>query len=184
MRAADLDQAIAWQNQPAYGLTAGLQSLDPAEIEHWREAVQAGNLYVNRHITGAIARRQPFGGWKRSVVGPGSKAGGRNYVSSLGTWTAQFDGTVEEFASRAAQAWRRDLLPADPSGLLAEANVLRCRPLRTVLLRASTEAGDEEVALALAAARAVDVAVTVSSPAERSVGGRSSSRTSRHWPDG
>lgn len=170
MRAADLDQAIAWQNQPAYGLTAGLQSLDPAEIEHWREAVQAGNLYVNRHITGAIVRRQPFGGWKRSVVGPGSKAGGPNYVASLGTWIAQFDGTAEEFASRAAQAWRRDLLPADPSGLLAEANVLRYRPLRTVLLRAGTEAGDEEVALALAAARAVDVAVTVSSPAERSVG--------------
>lgn len=169
MRAADLDQAIAWQNQPAYGLTAGLQSLDPAEIEHWREAVQAGNLYVNRHITGAIVRRQSFGGWKRSVVGPGSKAGGPNYVSSLGIWTAHFDGTVEEFASRAAQAWRHDLLPADPSGLLAEANVFRYRPLRTVLLRASTEAGDEEVALALAAARAVDVAVTVSSPTERSV---------------
>ena len=29
MRAADLDQAIRWQNQPAYGLTAGLHALDP-----------------------------------------------------------------------------------------------------------------------------------------------------------
>jgi len=170
MRAADLEQAIAWQNQPAYGLTAGLQALDPAEIEHWREAVQAGNLYVNRHITGAIVRRQSFGGWKRSVVGPAAKAGGPNYVSSLGTWTARFNGTAEEFASAAADAWRRDMLPADPSGLVAEANVLRYRPLRTALLRASAEASDEEVALALAAARAVDVAVTVSSPTERSIG--------------
>ena len=37
MRAADLDEAIRWQNQPAYGLTAGLHALDPAEIDHWRE---------------------------------------------------------------------------------------------------------------------------------------------------
>jgi len=170
MRAADLEQAVAWQNQPAYGLCAGLQALDPAEIEHWREAVQAGNLYVNRHITGAIVRRQSFGGWKRSVVGPGAKAGGPNYVSSLGTWTARFNGTAEEFASAAARAWRRDMLPADPSGLVAEANVFRYRPLRSALLRAGAEATDEELALALAAARAVDVAVTVSSPTERSVG--------------
>jgi len=170
MRARDLDQAIAWQNQPAYGLCAGLQALDPAEIEHWLEAVQAGNLYVNRHITGAIVRRQSFGGWKRSVVGPGAKAGGPNYVASLGTWTARFDGTAEKFASAATRAWRRDMLPADPSGLLAEANVFRYRPLRTVLLRAGAAATDEEVALALAAAQAVDVTVTVSSPIERDLG--------------
>ena len=62
MRAADLDEAIRWQNQPAYGLTAGLHALDPAEIERWREQVRAGNLYVNRGTTGAIVRRQPFGG--------------------------------------------------------------------------------------------------------------------------
>lgn len=170
MRAADLDQAIVWQNQPAYGLTAGLQSLDPAEIERWREAVQAGNLYVNRHITGAIVRRQSFGGWKRSLVGPGAKAGGPNYVASLGTWTAQFDGTAEQFASGAARVWGRNLPPADPSGLLAEADVLRYRPLRTALLRAGAEVGDEDVALALATARSMGVAVAVSSPIERSVG--------------
>ncbi len=86
MRAADLDEAIRWQNQPAYGLTAGLHALDPAEIDRWRDAVHAGNLYVNRGTTGAIVRRQPFGGWKRSVVGPGAKAGGPDYVASLGTW--------------------------------------------------------------------------------------------------
>ncbi len=167
MRAADLDQAIVWQNQPAYGLTAGLQSLDPAEIEQWRETVQAGNLYVNRHITGAIVRRQSFGGWKRSVVGPGAKAGGPNYVASLGSWTAAFDGTAAQFAAAVAHVWRHDLLPADPSALLAEANVFRYQPLRSVLVRAGRQAADEEVALGLAAARAVGVAVIVSSPIER-----------------
>ena len=33
--------------------------------------------YVNRGITGAIVQRQPFGGWKNSVIGPGAKAGGQ-----------------------------------------------------------------------------------------------------------
>jgi RHH-type proline utilization regulon transcriptional repressor/proline dehydrogenase/delta 1-pyrroline-5-carboxylate dehydrogenase len=51
--------------------------------------VQAGNLYVNRGITGAIVQRQPFGGWKRSSVGPGAKAGGPNYLIGLGTWHSQ-----------------------------------------------------------------------------------------------
>jgi RHH-type proline utilization regulon transcriptional repressor/proline dehydrogenase/delta 1-pyrroline-5-carboxylate dehydrogenase len=43
-------------------------------------------LYVNRGITGAIVQRQPFGGWKRSAVGTGTKAGGPHYVASLGRW--------------------------------------------------------------------------------------------------
>jgi RHH-type proline utilization regulon transcriptional repressor/proline dehydrogenase/delta 1-pyrroline-5-carboxylate dehydrogenase len=48
--------------------------------------VQAGNLYVNRGITGAIVQRQPFGGWKRSSVGGGAKAGGPNHLIGLGSW--------------------------------------------------------------------------------------------------
>ena len=52
----------------------------PDEVAHWLDSVQAGNLYVNRGITGAIVRRQPFGGWKRSSVGTGAKAGGPNYA--------------------------------------------------------------------------------------------------------
>lgn len=59
-----------------YGLTAGLHSLDANEINYWLDNVPSGNAYVNRGITGAIVQRQPFGGWKRSVVGEGTKAGG------------------------------------------------------------------------------------------------------------
>jgi RHH-type proline utilization regulon transcriptional repressor/proline dehydrogenase/delta 1-pyrroline-5-carboxylate dehydrogenase len=86
MRAATLDEALELQNAVAYGLTAGIHSLDVDEVAHWLDRVQAGNLYVNRPITGAIVRRQPFGGWKRSSVGPGAKAGGPNTLLVLGDW--------------------------------------------------------------------------------------------------
>ena len=42
------------------------------------DRVQAGNLYVNRGITGALVARQPFGGFKLSGVG--AKAGGPDYL--------------------------------------------------------------------------------------------------------
>ena len=90
MQADTLEQAIALQNAPAYGLTAGIHSLDAGEIALWVETVQAGNLYVNRGITGAIVRRQPFGGWKRSTVGASAKAGGPNYLLTLGEWRPVF----------------------------------------------------------------------------------------------
>ena len=83
IRAADLDDAIRIQNDSDLGLTAGIHSLDENEIAHWRDRVQAGNLYINRAITGAIVQRQPFGGWKSSSIGPGTKAGGPNYVEPL-----------------------------------------------------------------------------------------------------
>ena len=55
---------------------AGSSRLDDREIDRWLDRVEAGNLYVNRPITGAIVGRQPFGGWKASSVGPGAKVGG------------------------------------------------------------------------------------------------------------
>lgn len=88
MHASSLAEAIELQNAVAYGLTAGLYTQDPADLSSWLEAVEAGNLYVNRGITGAIVQRQPFGGWKRSSVGAGTKAGGPNYLIGLGSWRA------------------------------------------------------------------------------------------------
>ncbi|MFJ3379563.1 bifunctional proline dehydrogenase/L-glutamate gamma-semialdehyde dehydrogenase [Curtobacterium sp. NPDC090217] len=86
MHAETLDDAIAIQNGTDFGLTAGIHSLDVDEVADWMHRVQAGNLYVNRGITGAIVRRQPFGGWKQSSVGTGTKAGGPMYVATLGRW--------------------------------------------------------------------------------------------------
>jgi len=86
MTADTLAEAIEIQNEVDYGLTAGIHSLDPSEIATWVDRVQAGNLYVNRGITGAIVARQPFGGWKKSSVGAGTKAGGPNHLIGLGSW--------------------------------------------------------------------------------------------------
>ena len=92
MRADSFEQALAWQNAVPYGLTAGLSSLDPVEHRRWAEAIEAGNLYVNRSTTGAIVGRQPFGGWKRSSLGPTAKAGGLNYLIGLRRWRDASDG--------------------------------------------------------------------------------------------
>ncbi len=88
MHARSLAHAIELQNAVAYGLTAGLYTQNPDDLATWLDGVEAGNLYVNRGITGAIVQRQPFGGWKRSSVGAGTKAGGPNYLIGLGSWRA------------------------------------------------------------------------------------------------
>ena len=84
MRVDTLEDAIDAVNEVDYGLTSGLHTLDSAELATWLEGIEAGNLYVNRGITGAIVRRQPFGGWKRSAIGSTTKAGGPSYLLGLG----------------------------------------------------------------------------------------------------
>ncbi|MCU1373042.1 MAG: NAD-dependent aldehyde dehydrogenase, partial [Actinomycetia bacterium] len=143
-----------------FGLTAGIQSLDPAEVATRLDRVAAGNAYVNRPTTGAIVRRQPFGGWKRSSVGPTAKAGGPNYVLTLGRWSGSLDGAAASFAT-----WWADELAVghDPSGLRAETNVLRYRPYRHgVLLRVGAGVTEREVEVALLAATTVGTAAVVS----------------------
>ncbi|QPZ38863.1 bifunctional proline dehydrogenase/L-glutamate gamma-semialdehyde dehydrogenase [Paramicrobacterium chengjingii] len=86
MHARTLGDAIRYVNAIDYGLTSGLHTQDSGDLAEWLAGVEAGNLYVNRGITGAIVQRQPFGGWKRSSVGAGTKAGGPSYLYGLGSW--------------------------------------------------------------------------------------------------
>ncbi|MGP5317903.1 MULTISPECIES: proline dehydrogenase family protein [Micrococcaceae] len=101
MTAETLEEAVEMVNDIDYGLTTGLHSLDPDELDYWLDNVKAGNLYVNRGITGAIVRRQPFGGWKKSAVGAGTKAGGPNYLVGMGSWV---DAPVSAEAEAAAES--------------------------------------------------------------------------------
>lgn len=148
MRAETLDEAIDLANASEFGLTGGIHSLDPAEIERWLERIEVGNAYVNRSITGAIVQRQPFGGWKRSAVGPGAKAGGPNYVAQFGTWSSPSGpGDDYEVAHREHFA-----VLHDPSGLRTESNVFRYVPITGMVVRIEADADPHEVELARRAA--------------------------------
>jgi RHH-type proline utilization regulon transcriptional repressor/proline dehydrogenase/delta 1-pyrroline-5-carboxylate dehydrogenase len=81
MRARDFSHAIALANGTAYALTAGVFSRSPAHLELAARELAAGNVYLNRGITGALVQRQPFGGYRMSGIG--SKTGGPEYVQQF-----------------------------------------------------------------------------------------------------
>jgi RHH-type proline utilization regulon transcriptional repressor/proline dehydrogenase/delta 1-pyrroline-5-carboxylate dehydrogenase len=81
IRAGSLDEAFLIANGTHYGLTAGFYSRSPAHIERAAMELEAGNVYINRPVTGALVARHPFGGFKMS--GGGTKAGGRDYLQNF-----------------------------------------------------------------------------------------------------
>ncbi|MEE9098127.1 bifunctional proline dehydrogenase/L-glutamate gamma-semialdehyde dehydrogenase [Pseudarthrobacter phenanthrenivorans] len=193
MTAETLEEAIAIQNQIEYGLTAGLHSLNSEELGIWLDSIQAGNLYVNRGITGAIVQRQPFGGWKKSAVGAGTKAGGPNYLAGLGDWVpanstataavtnpvvrrildaagsalqpAELESVQRALASD-AEAWAGEFGTAkDVSGLSAERNIFRYRSL-PVTVRLSEGAPLGHLVRTVAAGVLAGSALTVSTAVE------------------
>jgi len=78
IRAQTMAEAIAIANDTDYALTGGIYSRSPAHIRMAAREFRAGNLYINRGITGAVVGRQPFGGFRMSGIG--SKAGGPDYL--------------------------------------------------------------------------------------------------------
>ena len=168
MRAVDLDEAVTLQNDVDYGLTAGIHSLDETEIAEWKSKVQAGNLYINRGITGAIVQRQPFGGWKKSSIGPGAKAGGPNYVNLFRTCTDLEPVSVECAKQDYQQAWDSHFnIGHDPSGLRCESNVFRYRSSHGVVLRLADE-DERSENLARLAAQVTGTPLTISRASEES----------------
>ncbi len=192
MTAKTLDEAIDLVNDIDYGLTSGLHSLDRDDLARWLNRIEAGNLYVNRGITGAIVRRQPFGGWKKSAIGAGTKAGGPHYLHGLGDWidapcTAEMraprpdaarllaaaqqagvDGEDLAWLRAAlgsdAQAWAEEFgIARDASELGVERNVLRYLPVE-VVIRVAVDAPVHHVVRAIAAGLAADAKPVVSTP--------------------
>ena len=70
----DLEAVAGKLAARGYGLTLGVHSRIDRFAEEVREAVPAGNVYVNRSIIGAVVGVQPFGG--EGLSGTGPKAGG------------------------------------------------------------------------------------------------------------
>jgi RHH-type transcriptional regulator, proline utilization regulon repressor / proline dehydrogenase / delta 1-pyrroline-5-carboxylate dehydrogenase len=163
MRAPNLDTAISWANATPYGLTAGISSLDGDECSTFVERIQAGNVYVNRGTTGAIVERQPFGGWKRSSVGAGTKAGGPNYLLALQSWTP-CRASVQDAAASYARWWSDEFgASKDRAGLAAERNVSRYVPLPRVILRVDRTTDPSMIEMAKLAATTCDTPISISS---------------------
>jgi RHH-type proline utilization regulon transcriptional repressor/proline dehydrogenase/delta 1-pyrroline-5-carboxylate dehydrogenase len=198
MRADNLDHAIQLANAVPYGLTSGLQSLDAREQAKWIDQIEAGNLYINRGTTGAIVRRQPFGGCKASSIGGGSKAGGPNYlrefmdakqvslpqekypvnelVNNLTTLLDKMDLTAEELgiwtASCANYAywWRRMKQDRDPSKIVGQDNLFRYIPRKRLVFRIGPKSNPLEALRVCAAAFTCEAEMEISWSPEHRVG--------------
>jgi RHH-type proline utilization regulon transcriptional repressor/proline dehydrogenase/delta 1-pyrroline-5-carboxylate dehydrogenase len=77
-RVPSISAALDALDRSPFALTGGLFSRNPDTVDEVARRTPVGNLYVNRHITGAMVGRQPFGGNRRSGIG--SKAGGPDYL--------------------------------------------------------------------------------------------------------
>jgi RHH-type proline utilization regulon transcriptional repressor/proline dehydrogenase/delta 1-pyrroline-5-carboxylate dehydrogenase len=180
MRANNLRHAIELANAVPYGLTSGLQSLDEREQNLWTQEIVAGNLYINRTVTGAIVRRQPFGGTKLSSFGNGSKAGGPNYlrefmkasqidlpqekhpvndwVNSLTAFLDKLNLNAEELGlwtaavSNYSYWWRRMHQDRDPTKIVGQDNFFRYIPRKGIVLRLNAHSKALDALLVSAAA--------------------------------
>ncbi|KAA6339286.1 Bifunctional protein PutA [termite gut metagenome] len=180
----NLEQGIQYANSTEYGLTSGLQSLDDKEMAFWKDNLEAGNLYINRGITGAIVSRQPFGGMKRSAFGAGIKAGGPNYVSCFVEFderetpklppVAEYpfknylpkesDGVRLQYASQSyPQAWKEEFsVERDGSLIIGELNTFRYLPLKSMAIRLLDEDDLCDALLTIYAASFTKTKTTVS----------------------
>jgi len=180
----DLKQGIAYANSSEYGLTTGLQSLNEEEQAYWKKTIEAGNLYINRGITGAIVRRQPFGGMKRSAFGGGIKAGGPNYVSCFVEFTEneildsehttdlsnlvsdEQDKDRVNFAfSNYRKIWNEEFSrEKDVSHIYGEENTFRYLPLKTMGFRVQKTDNPADILLVMIAANTAKTDLSVSIP--------------------
>ena len=132
MKAQNLKEAIKWQNATDYGLTAGIQSLSSKECKLWLKNVEAGNLYINRPITGAIVKRQPFGGWKKSSFGPTLKAGSSSYPNVFRRFNHVTD--FDKLSSELTELWDTRSKTIETDNLKSEHNYSMFHPHKAVLV--------------------------------------------------
>jgi 1-pyrroline-5-carboxylate dehydrogenase len=84
-RFSRLEEAIKLANDTEYGLTAGIFTEDPREIEYFFNNIEFGVTHANRaadSTTGAWPGIQTFVGWKASGA-TGKGFGGPHYLLSF-----------------------------------------------------------------------------------------------------
>ena len=162
-----LEEAVDLVNGLDYGLTSGLQSLDEQEQRYWKNHVMAGNLYINRGITGAIVNRQPFGGMKLSAFGPGLKAGGPNYCTQFMQITDK-PGSTTDYKKSYAEWYEKEFRHArniQPK-IRGEQNVFRYLPLTGgMVCRLFGDESLEQIQMVQLAAKTVGTPLTISADA-------------------
>ena len=73
-----LEELFETINSLKFGLTFGMHSRVYEQYQDIEHKINAGNIYINRNITGAVVGSQPFGG--EGLSGTGFKAGGPHYL--------------------------------------------------------------------------------------------------------
>jgi RHH-type proline utilization regulon transcriptional repressor/proline dehydrogenase/delta 1-pyrroline-5-carboxylate dehydrogenase len=126
-----LDRLIDDINAAGFGLTFGLHTRIDETIAHVAGRIEAGNIYINRNIIGAVVGAQPFGGCKLSGTGP--KAGGPLYLRRL------------------VNAPSMPVADAEMPGPAGEENHYFTRPRGRIAAIAQTEAGLQAQLAAIAA---------------------------------
>jgi len=84
-KVASVDEALHEVNRPEFGLTGGIYSRDPAEVQRYFDSAEVGVVYANRARsanTGALVGGNPFVGWKASGSS-GKGAGGPYYLQQF-----------------------------------------------------------------------------------------------------
>ena len=158
----NLEEGIRLVNSLDYGLTSGLQSLDESEQKLWKNTIMAGNLYINRGITGAIVNRQPFGGMKLSAFGGGVKAGGPNYGACFVKITDK-PGSTTDYKKSYAEAYEKEFAHArDINNLYGEQNAFRYLPLKNMVLRLFPGDSNEDAQMIALAAKTCHTPLTIS----------------------
>ncbi len=122
-RRAALDALIAEINATGYGLTFGVHTRIDETVSRAVTQANAGNIYVNRNLVGAVVGVQPFGGHGLSGTGP--KAGGPLYLRRL--------------LSRCPPLGMRVGVEMELPGPVGERNVYLTEPRGTVLCVAPDE---------------------------------------------
>ena len=174
-RRPELGTLIDRINATGYGLTFGLHTRLDETIAFVTGRVQAGNLYINRNVIGAVVGVQPFGG--RGLSGTGPKAGGPLYLGRLVTGVDIAAPGSGDPAARAFASWleahgetvaaqtAQSCSAASPlggvtelAGPVGETNVYAIHPRGTVLLLPQTRDGlIAQLAAALSTGNAIVV---------------------------
>ena len=182
-----LDALLDGINASGYGLTFGLHTRIDETVARITDRIEAGNIYVNRNIIGAVVGVQPFGG--NGLSGTGPKAGGPLYLKRLVRRPPAADVSPgvtpslpaialrdwlhkqghETAAARATAYLERSLLERETElpGPVGERNLYGCHPRGTVLVMTESARG---LFAALAAALATgNRAAVVAPPAVHSM---------------